>query len=146
MNRFRIFPHKCASTRCRLATSTRNMVPGSTLTTLPSVTIGPSVGIGENGLASGWDLSESSKGVQPNGKREAVQQFRLTSDQSASSPSDRHQKSGTTARAWPTSAMCRSSPARWSSSSKRSNDSASIRHTYPTHPLRCVILKKHHRI
>ena len=33
-----------------------------------------------------------------------------------------------------------------SSSSTRSNDSASIRHTYPNNPLRCVILKKHHRM
>src|SRR5271165_1048433 len=43
MNRFLIFLDMWASTRCSLASATRNIVPGSTATIFPSVSIGRSI-------------------------------------------------------------------------------------------------------
>jgi hypothetical protein len=45
MNLFRILPEIWARTRCWLESSTRNIVPGRTVTIFPSVTIESSVGI-----------------------------------------------------------------------------------------------------
>ena len=56
------------------------MVPGSTLTTLPSVIIAASVGMARRMV---WCRAEiclnQNRGVQRNGKRGAVQQFPLNS-------------------------------------------------------------------
>src|SRR5207302_8714835 len=45
MKCFRILPEICASTLRWPGRSTRNIVPGNTCVTVPSVTIGPSFGI-----------------------------------------------------------------------------------------------------